>query len=309
MSSFKPHLATDLDEAKVKFPTIAMPKIDGCRGLNIEDKFVGRSLKRFDNPFLATRFDGEDFRGFDGELAFGDWCSPSLCRDTTGFVNRQTPKPGKPVEGDIHWWIFDCLHESFIDCTYIERLHAASAQVAELQLNKGYSFLRMVPYEIVNSLEEVNQLEAKWLEMGFEGVILRNPEGMHKNGRATTKLGAYLRIKRFVDAEAKVTAIIEAMENTNEAKTNELGRSERSSHKENMVPKGMVGALTCEYQGEEITVGPGEMSHEDRIFYFNNPSLIVGEHITFKSFMHGKKDKPRFPTYKNIRTRSDMSEG
>lgn len=306
--TFKPNLACDYDEAKLRFPLIAMPKLDGVRALNVNGKIYARTLKRFDNPFLAERFDKEVFTGFDGELALGDWTSQSLCRDTTGFVNRKTAKEGKPVQADIHWWIFDCLYESFIDSPYVERLSAASSFVTELRVNYGMDFLKLVPHVWVNSVEEIAHYENLWLTQGFEGVILRDPNGLHKNGRSTVKTGAYLRIKRFVDAEAKVIALTEAMENQNEAKTNELGRTERSSHKENLVPKGMIGNLVCEYEGEQILVGPGEMTHEDRIFYWNNPSMILGEMITFKTFLHGKKDKPRFPTFKQIRPKNDIVE-
>jgi DNA ligase-1 len=302
---FKPFLACDWDEDKVKFPLYAMPKVDGVRALSPEGKILGRSLKRFDNPFLAQRFDGELFKGFDGELALGEWTSSSLCRDTTGFVNRKTPKPGKPVEADVYWWIFDDVSEEGLP--YRERYSRLQDRVEDL-ISKGYDFIRFVPMVVVHSVEEILLLEKKWLEQGFEGVILRDPDAKYKNGRSTVNAGGYLRIKRFADAEAKVVRIVEAMENQNEAKTNELGRTERSSHQENMVPKGMVGSLICEYEGEEITVGAGEMDHSQRIHYFINQHEIIGKTITFKTFLHGKKDKPRFPVFKNIRSETDISE-
>lgn len=317
--TFKPHLACDFDEAKLKFPYIAMPKVDGCRGLNIEGKFVGRSLKRFDNPFLATRFDGVDFTGFDGELAFGPWTSATLCRDTTGFVNRMTAKEGKPVEGDVKWHIFDLLDTMLgvIDMPYVERLKHAARRVELMNL----PYVKMIPHQLVNNMEELEAFENKCLDLGFEGVILRDPQGLHKHGRATVTKGAYMRIKRFIDVEGVVEEIIEAMENQNEAKTNELGRTERSSHQENLVPKGMVGAVMMrlladvEYRGQKlfekgmiVRVGAGTMSHKERTHYFNNPNELLQQVGKVKIFPHGTKDKMRFPVWAGLRAAADMSE-
>lgn len=317
--NFKPHLAVDYDEAKLRFPLIAQAKIDGCRGLNVGGNFVGRSLKRFDNPFLATRFDGVDFSGLDGELAFGDWNSPTLCRDTTGFVNRQTPKPGKPVAGDVHWHCFDLLDsmQGIISLPYIERLRVLEQRVSNINL----PYVKMVPWYPVESLEELESYEEMWLDMGFEGVILRDPQGLHKNGRATVKVGAYMRVKRFIDVEGVVEEIIEAMENQNEAKTNELGRSERSSHQENLVPKGMIGTVKMrlladvEYRGKKlfekdmlVDVGAGTMPHSERVHYFLNPNELIGKVGKLKLFPHGTKDRPRFPTWAGLRAAADMSE-
>jgi DNA ligase-1 len=110
------------------------------------------------------------------------------------------------------------------------------------------------------------------------------------------------------------------MENTNEAKVNELGRTERSSHQDNMVPKGMIGNLICSmmkdvYDGDKllfsqdqvVTVGPGAMPHVDRVALFQDQSKIVGQVIKFKFFPKGVKDKPRFPTFVTIRSAEDMS--
>jgi len=297
--TIKPQLACDFDEEKLKFPLIAQPKIDGVRALNLTGTLTGRSLKQHKNKHTTSRLSRPEFIGFDGELALeGQWTSPRLCRDTTSAVNRIEGFPA------LDWWLFDYIAPETINLPYEQRRELLGDKVRELERTD----IKAVPYEWVYNLEQLLNFEKHWLDMGFEGVIIRDPQGAHKSGRATVRGGSYLRIKRFTDAEARVVRIVEAMENQNEAKTNELGRTERSSHQENMVPKGMVGSLECIdlETHTEITVGPGEMTHDDRIFFFNNPSLLVDQLITYKSFRHGVKDKPRFPTFKNIRAPEDM---
>lgn len=318
----KPALACDFDETKLKFPLLASVKVDGVRGISLNGEITGRSLKKFKNPFVSKMFDSALFFGFDGELVLGDYTSPTLCSDTTGFVNRQTPKDGKPTESDqLYWYVFDCLDVEVIDMPYEKRFQALTMLVNALHENNLALNVRIMPTKMVHSMEELLAFEEECLEAGFEGVIIRDPNGMHKSGRATLKGGTYLRIKRFVDFEGIIESFEEAMENTNEAKTNELGRTERSTHQANMVPKGMVGSLKLRTlqdvvyngkvlipKGELVTVGPGAMSHEDRVAYFKNPDMILGKIGKAKFFPKIQKDKLRFPTFLSLRAEEDMSE-
>jgi DNA ligase-1 len=308
--TMKPHLACDIDRTKVQFPCAGLPKIDGVRGMNLFGNMTGRSMKPHKNKYTTAMFSKPEFIGFDGELAEGCWTSPSLCRDTSSSVGRIAGEP------DIKWWVFDCLDEFTSSLCYMERYRELERRVNLLNL----PHVRLVPLTILNNMEELDAYHNANLDAGFEGTIIRALEGMHKSGRATTRHGAYLRIKDFVEEEAVILSIEEAMENQNEAKTNELGRSERSSHAANMVPKGMVGNLIGRmlkdvYDGDrlllkkdqQVTIGPGEMDHKDRTMYFENQHLIVGKVVKFKFFPKGVKDKPRFPTFVTIREESDIS--
>lgn len=317
----KPHLACDYEESKLKFPCIVMPKIDGVRGINLNGTITGRSLKEFKNKFVTQRFSLDGMLGFDGELVLGDWCDPVLCSKTTGFVNRKTPKPGKPTESeDLVWYIFDYLAPGVIDKPYEERLRHLALHFRDHSIPN----CKMVPWKYVTNLEELYAFEEECLDAGFEGVIIRDPTGMHKSGRSSPKVGAYLRIKRFIDFEGTIVNLKEAMENTNEAKTNELGRTERSTHQENMVPKGMVGMIQMESlqdvlsngnvmiaKGQIVDVGPGNMLHDQRVkawldFINNTEENLVGQIGKAKFFPKGQKDKPRFPTFIGVRAEEDM---
>lgn len=297
--NIKPTLCCDYDESKLRFPLICMVKIDGVRGINLEGTLTGRSLKKHANKHTTAMFSKPQFQGIDGELAADEWTSSSLCRDTTSAVNRIEGTP------DITWWAFDYITEATIDLPYHERLSLLAAHVALINEPN----VKVVPHVIVGNLKELNAFEEDALSQGFEGVILRDIFGRVKSGRATVREGSYMRIKRFTDAEAICLSIQEAMQNNNHKITNNLGLSERSSHQENMSPKGMVGSLVCKCceTGEEITVGAGDMDHNMRKHYFDNPSEIVGKIIKYKSFRHGVKSKPRFPTFLSIRAESDMS--
>ena len=296
----KPMLACDWDELKVRFPIFGQPKIDGVRAINLQGATTGRSLKKFKNKHVTELFSDSALKGFDGEMAAESEMHPDLCRFTSSALGTIE---GKPY---VLWWLFDYVQEDWIHQPYFERYCHLQEKVRFFRSNNHiYRFadhLRVVPYKVLTNMSELLEYETDCLSHGFEGVILRDPEGKVKHGRCTVREGSLLRIKRFIDDEAVVIRLEEGQTNLNEATINALGKTERSTHAENMVPNGQVGTLVCEHKKSgTINVSPGEMDVETRKLYFKQPELIVGKTITFKTFPKGVKDKPRFPTFKNIR--------
>lgn len=300
--AFKPHLATDAVEDKIVFPCCILPKIDGVRGLNPDGQLVGRSLKRFKNRHTSAIFSGPQYAGYDGELAAGVETDPDLCRKTTSAVNT--------IEGEplLKWHIFDLCAESVSHLGYEARYNMMKAFITAQHELGELMDLKVVPMYVVNNLQELLYWENVWLEMGYEGIIIRDPGKPYKNGRSTVREGAYLRIKRFIQEDAIVLDIVEGETNLNEATVNELGRLTRSSHQENKVPNGMVGTLVCQdvKTGNQINVSPGKMTQEDKIFFFQNQHLIKGRTISYKHFPHGVKDKPRFANFMHFRDEVDQ---
>lgn len=315
----KPMLACDYDESKLKFPVLVQPKIDGVRAMNLSGRLTGRSLKEHANIHTTNFYSKPWAIGLDGEMAAESWVNPDLCRLTTSALNT--------VNGEPYtlWHVFDCLQsfsgESLLAAPYKVRYEALIERVGRLQeINEDAArHIRIVPSTLVHSIDEVNELDTIYLDLGCEGTILRDPNGLFKQGRSTTREGGLLRIKRFIEEEATVDIIEEGQTNLNEAKTNELGLTERSTHQENMVPNGMVGNLQCTLlkdlvvnkriigpAGAKIIVGAGRMPHDDRIRYFKEQHLLIGKVIKFKFFPKGVKDKPRFPTFQSIRMESDL---
>ena len=311
----KPMLASDAVEAKIKFPVMVQPKIDGVRGLNMLGPFTGRSLKSFANLHTTNFFSQRGFLGFDGELAAEQECHADLCRLTTSAIGTIAGEPW------LMWHVFDYVTETTRELPYVHRLSALYNRVGELSISSPLLAAHLKPiYTIsVSNLEQLEQAEATFLSQGYEGVILRDPNGKHKQGRSTAKEGGLLRIKRFLDAEAVVTGIVEGEANENEAQVNELGLQFRSSHKENKVANGLVGSMqarvlanvvnngeTVLVEGQVITVSPGRMTAKERAYYFENPKELIGKIAKFQFFPKGIKDKPRFPTFQSFRDIADI---
>lgn len=311
----KPMLASDYDESKLRFPLIVQPKIDGVRALNNNGRLTGRSLKEFKNKHVTTQFSILDYVGFDGELAAESETHPDLCRLTTSAVGT--------IEGEpyVLWWLFDYVRGVVATQPYETRYMELLQEIQYLQKMNPFlaRHLRAVPSYKVTDLEMLRGKDEEFLKQGYEGTIIRDPNGLHKQGRSTIKEGGLLRIKQFIDAEAVVNDITEGESNQNEAKIGLLGQTERSSHQANMVPNGMVGNLICYAQktvqlngiplitkGQQITVAAGKLTGEQRKFFWQNKDKIIGKVIKFQFFPKGIKDKPRFPTFQSFRDEADL---
>mgnify|MGYP003413024970 len=130
--------------------------------------------------------------------------------------------------------------------------------------------------------------------------MVRSSSGHYKFGRSTTKEGILLKLKRFFDAEAVITEAHELMHNANEATTNALGYTERSSHKANMLGMDVLGKFTVDWNGITFDVGTG-FNAQQRAQYWSEPDRCVGKTITFKYQSVGPSGKPRFPVFLGFR--------
>lgn len=297
-------LADNYVESKLQFPVVVQPKYDGVRAGNLDGMLTGRSLKKHKNKFTTQRFSGTDFLGLDGELAATDVGNPDLCRLTTSAVNTIEGRPR------VQWHLFDYITQESMKLGYTDRYCMLIDVVYDLNRKyfPGDTLLFLVPGVLCETLEQVQATHARNIAAGYEGSILRKPDGMYKQGRSTVLEGGLLRIKDFDVDEAVVVSIIEGETNMNEAKLDARGRTERSTHAENMVPNGMVGAMMCRdvKSGEMIKVSAGRMTHDERKVFFDCPRLLVGKTIKYQHFTKGKKDLPRFPTFQSIRADSDI---
>jgi DNA ligase-1 len=305
--TFKPHLATDADLSKLKYPLFVLVKVDGVRLLvDAEGKAVGRSLKAFANKKLTEKFSHPDLVGIEGEVYQGEMNDALLCSNTTSIVNT--------IKGELPTGImlFDYSHPDVIELDYFNRMVVLGERIDKIREALHPVKVSIASLNLVTTEKELLEFYNEFLDQGYEGIIIRKTTGKYKFGRTTVKEGDFLRIKPVADREGLVVELVEAMENLNEAKTNELGHTERSTHQENLVPKGMVGAMIVHYEenGETHveTIGAGKMKHDERIHYWNNPDELIGQYVKFRSLATGEKDKLRQARFISIRAKEDMSE-
>jgi len=187
------------------------------------------------------------------------------------------------------------------------RLSEASSQCGYIRAGKLPVVLH--EHKVIATSTELTEFEDKRVNAGYEGVICRSIDGRYKHGRSTLREGGMLKLKRFSDSEAIVIGIEELLHNANELEVSELGYADRSSHKDNKVPMGTMGALVARdvTTGIVFNIGTGFDAAERQWFWDEKEALIESCLIVkYKFFSVGVKDKPRHPVYLGLRDKEDL---
>lgn len=298
----KPFLACDAPPAdQLRFPLLVSPKLDGIRATYWGGQLYSRSLKLIPNLHIQAKAKQARLpAAFDGELVVGDpWGEGVFNRTTSGVMSIQ----GEP---SFTWWVFDYVPDADKDSHMFQgRYNRLATNTSAIQAFNPW--IKVLEHRLVHNVEELIAAEQHCLDQGFEGLMARDPYGPYKHGRSTAKEGWLMKIKRFADAEALVIGFEEEMQNTNEATTNELGHTQRSTHAAGMVGKGRLGNLVCKTpEGVEFSLGGG-FTAEQRAQLWAIRDTLIGRLAKYKHFPIGIKDKPRFPVWIGFRDVRDMS--
>lgn len=292
----KPMLAATLEKIEHlegRYPLLASPKLDGIRALVQGSKLVSRNIKPIPNAFVQRELPYVRLGGLDGELVVGNaYDKDCFCKTSSGVMSVD----GNP---DFTYFVFDRV----IEVGYGSRL-AGLRDMVSREKNKR---LKVVPQVLVEDAFQLYEYEQTMLEKGFEGVMLRNPDGAYKFGRSTLKEGHLLKLKRFGDSEAAVIGFEELEHNENEKTLMSGGKAKRSSHKAGMVPMGILGTMLVRdiHTGVEFGIGSGFTQADREIFWSVRESLLK-KVVKYKFFPTGSKDKPRFPVFLGFRDPIDL---
>lgn len=296
----KPMLAVKVDKKPIQFPVYASPKLDGIRAV-IEDAVVlSRKRLAIPNEHVQRILGHHELNGLDGELCVGPPNAPNLMQATTSGVMSEQGEP------DFTFWVFDFWTNQTMP--FGERW-AIMKRAEKDGVFYGQEKIKLLPQVLVSNELELRTYESSMLAQGYEGVMVRSPQGIYKYGRSTEREGYLLKVKRFEDSEAVVIGFEEKMHNGNEATIDETGHTKRSSHKDNLVPMGTLGALIVRdvVTGIEFNIGTGFDDHMRNVIWAQ-PGKYHGQIVTYKHFANaGVVEKPRFPVFKAFRDVRDMS--
>lgn len=212
---FKPMLAEKVVDVKLlRFPLIASPKLDGIRAFMCEGKLLSRTGKPIKNDHIRTTLEGLLPDGADGEIM-----SPGSFQDITSAVMTVKGEP------EFVFNMFDLVPFKSPSASYSDRKALMFREHIDrvLLTPNYYRFVNLVPNTGVSNLEELAAYEEEVLAQGYEGVILRHPDGPYKQGRSTFKEHYLLKLKRFEDSEAEILGFVEMMHNENVERRNEVG--------------------------------------------------------------------------------------
>ena len=296
--NFKPTLAVAADLDNIKFPVYASPKLDGIRCSIVEGRALTRTLKEIPNRHIFRELSTVGLNGLDGELILGSPTSKTVYNETVSAVMRHEGEP------KATFYVFD-LHD-VPQATYRHRFDTLLDSLPGLQQQSGID-ITVLPQTLVHTNDELLAMEAIVVEQGYEGLILRHPESPYKYGRSTLKEGYLLKVKRFEDSEAEIIGFEEEMFNGNDAQTNELGRTKRSTAKAGLVGKDTLGAFLVRdiKTNVQFAIGTG-LTAAERQRYWHGRTSLVGGLVRYKYFPVGVKVAPRHPVFLGFRDKRDL---
>jgi len=294
--NFKPQLAIDINKVKtLPKELMCSDKLDGIRCTIFNGVAYSRSLKLIPNLFIQDyiKQHAELLQSFDGELIIGDkFAKDVFSKSTSGVMSSDK-------QSDFKFYVFDMYQP---DTSFIDRYKTLKHQLISCKLDR----VVLVEHQEITQ-EDIQQKELQALKRGAEGLMLNDANGMYKCGRSGTKQPELMKVKRFKDEEFMITGYEPKHHNANEATTNELGRTARSSHKENLVPLDTLGALVlCTKDGKSFNVGTG-FNDELRLALWNKREALIGQYAKIKHFEIGAVEVPRLPVFLGFRSTIDMS--
>lgn len=234
-------------------------KLDGVRGYWDGDKMWSKNGKDLKPP-------DEFVRGLPGFPLEGElWGGHNAFEKTVSIVMKQKAHDGWR---QLRFGIFDVPEASG---RFIQRMEIARDWFEKHPTPYAFVIPQLPVRNAVHLQEELQRV----LELGGEGLIVREPDAVYTGGRSAQ----VLKVKKFQDAEAVVVGHLPGQ-----------GRN-----------FGRLGALLVELpDGLRFKIGTG-FSDEER----DDPPPL-NEVITFKYFGYHSSGIPRFPSFLRIRRDKDL---
>jgi DNA ligase 1 len=250
----------------IKFPCHGQPKLDGVRCLTDGKQFWSRDGNVF--PELTTRHLQQDLRGaiVDGEIML-DSDKYTFEEIVSALKNENEADPD--LYKELKFYVFDILVE---DMPWKQRLAGIRSLFAR---GVPKAWVQVPTVELATELNVHTYLD-DCIESGYEGIMLRNIDGVYKLKHRSKDLQ---KLKLFVqDAEFKIIGV------------------EQGKGKDAGTP-----IFTCvTEQGGEFRVRPeGKLAYRQQLWL--NRDKTIGKFITVKYQNLTAEGVPRFPVGKIIR--------
>ena len=274
MKEFKPmlaHVYTDQTQIDWNKPVYMQPKLDGVRCIFTKDGAFSRTGKRFMNVKhieveLQELFKQHPHLILDGEL-YNHRLKDNF-EKIISLVRKQKPTDEDRSEARrlIQYYVYDYVNGKDFD--YKKRQDNLTCS------NMYCPSIRYTDTKRVTTPAMIKVLHDKWLDMGYEGSIIRL-NGPYENKRSKN----LLKVKDFSDSEAKIIDFVE-------------GKGKR---------RGTIGKfIAVDSQGMQFG-----MPVMDKFKYlqdnFKEMQTWIGKIATFTYFERTKRGSYRHPLFKALR--------
>jgi len=260
-------------------------KLDGVRCITIIDadgeiKFFSRAGNEFLtlNALKPSIYKlGLTNKVLDGEICIVD---VNGNEDFTSII-KEIKRKDHTITNPFYF-MFDML--TLADFTRKESTTIIGDRLAELKIiTNDDMFIKVLPQYLASDAV-FEDLMAQSKEGGWEGLMIR--KNSTYQGKRSNDI---LKVKAFQDAEYIVVDLENAVN--------------RVIVEGKEVEELMLKNIIIEHKGSRVQVGSG-FSHEQKRYYFENPTEILGKQVTVQYFEETKNDRGtvslRFPVIKHI---------
>ena len=200
-------LAAKYDPKKTKGPFWSQPKLDGIRCLTSEEVMQSRNGKPLiSSPHIRDVLD-EFFEEFPDVILDGELYNHDLKDDFEKIISlarktKPTPEDLKESAQFVEYHVYDVIHPDLE--SYAERAAFLTQHIGE-----KYPMIRVVPYYLVTTPEEIEEKLGEYLEAGYEGQMLRCMVSPYEHKRSKS----LIKHKTFEDDEFAIVDLIEGKGN------------------------------------------------------------------------------------------------
>lgn len=269
----------------------ATPKLDGIRCLVNSKEAISRTGRPISNIelrkeliFLAGKLlDNYPMVDYlDGELATVQQ------NDTTWAKTSSIVMSYEKNYDPIQYTIFDFMPKEklfYRDLSYANRFEIL------LSMDKyfPYSRFNMIHNYDISSHKELTELLDKFIEYGYEGIMLNHIDALYKHGRSVPN-GELIKVKKWDYNESRVVGVIEHTYNLGAPERDRDGVIRRSKAQDNLIGTDTLGSLLLE---NGLRVGTGLTDKQRKELWENKP---IGMICRYK-YLPSVSKLPRHPVF------------
>lgn len=280
-------LANVWEGEDLQYPVIAEPKLDGLRIVVVFKNGVGHAFSRGAKEYESLDFIVEALRTlgpqgditgdcvFDGEV----YCT-SGWNETISLVKTHpenlTAEKKQALRQRLSYYVFDWVDGKLGQSK--EPLVVRRARTENFVKAMNHPNVKYIQGEMVNDKEELMEAYEAFLQMGFEGMMIKKLDGLYVQERSDN----WLKFKPEQDEDVEILELIEGKS------PNTIGKL------------GQVKVRTKD--NVQFYVGSG-FSFSQREQFWKNRDTLVGTIIEIKCQKDSGQNvaKARFPIFKRLR--------
>ena len=258
----------------ITYPAIVQRKFDGVRCLAVLNsdgtvKLMSRKGKEF--PHLNhIRSDVAANNSNESLVLDGELYSDTLTfQELVGLVRRVTLKEGNEAQMlEVSLRVYDCIDLNN-EPDFLARYRTIT------DITTGARFLSLVENISVSTEREIHEAQARFVEEGYEGAMVRNRLGSYAIGKRSANLQ---KVKTFLDDEFEIVGFTQGTGGET----------------------GCVIWVCTTQSGKDFSVRP-RGTREERMEYFQNGDIYFGHMLTVRYQELTDDGIPRFPVGISIR--------